>query len=301
MKRTLSPKDLADAVGVSESSLKRWADEGLVHVARTAGGHRRITLSEALRYIRESGLPIVNPKALGINDLMAVPSDLLTRPDSADQPLVEAISSGKADLARGLVLSMYLGGRSVGEICDGPLTRAMHGVGDLWKHSDVGILIEHRATDVVAQSLHQLRGLLPPVREDAPVATGGTSEEDPYMIATLMAATVLAAEGWREENLGPQVPLELMAQAAERHGASLVWLSFNIEQLAEKIAPQVVELAAKLVPLGAALVVGGRMLPPRPMILTENVNIAGSMSELAAFARGLRTVARREPVTSAQS
>ena len=38
----LSPRELAEAVGVSESSLKRWADRGRVHVHRTEGGHRRI-------------------------------------------------------------------------------------------------------------------------------------------------------------------------------------------------------------------------------------------------------------------
>lgn len=296
-KRTLSPKDLAEAVGVSESSLKRWADEGLINVSRTAGGHRRITLAEAIRYIRESGLPIVNPKALGITDLNNVPHDQLSRPESADQPLVDAVSNGKAELARGLVLSMYMGGRSVAEICDGPLTRAMHGVGDLWKHSDVGIIIEHRATDICSQALNQLRGLLPSPKEDAPAATGGTPEGDPYMLPCLMAATVLSAQGWREENLGPSVPLPLMSEAAERHGASLVWISINVELPNEELAAQIVELGAKLAPSGAALAVGGRMLPPRPMILAENVNLIGSMSELAAFARGLRT-ARQEPATT---
>ena len=37
-----------------------------------------------------------------------------------------------------------------------------------------------------------------------------------------------------------------------------------------------------------ALAVGGRMLPPRPMLLTENVNVLNTMSELAAYSRGLR-------------
>jgi hypothetical protein len=117
------------------------------------------------------------------------------------------------------------------------------------------------------------------------------------MLPCLMAATVLSAQGWREENLGPSVPLPLMSEAAERHGASLVWISINVELPNEELAAQIVELGAKLAPSGAALAVGGRMLPPRPMILAENVNLIGSMSELAAFARGLRT-ARQEPATT---
>jgi excisionase family DNA binding protein len=289
MKKTLSPKDLARAVGVSESSVKRWADEGLIQVARTAGGHRRITLSDAVRYIRSSGLPIVDPAALGIRDLMKVPAEQITRPDSADQPLVQAISEGRGELACGLVLSMYLGGRSAAEICDGPITRAMHGVGDLWKHAPEGIIIEHRATDVALHALQQLRGLLPSPADDAPAATGGTPAGDPDLMPTLMAATVLAAEGWREENLGPTVPMHLLADAAAKHRASLVWLSVSVENAPEQIAAQIVELGGKLAEMEVVLAVGGRMLPPRPMILSHNVHVIGNMSELAAFARGLRT------------
>ena len=54
MKSVLSPKELAAAIGVSESTLKRWADDGLIVFSRTAGGHRRIRLAEAIRFIREN-------------------------------------------------------------------------------------------------------------------------------------------------------------------------------------------------------------------------------------------------------
>jgi len=290
MKDSLSPRDLAEVVGVSESSLKRWADEGLVRVVRTAGGHRRITIAEAIRYIRKSGLPIVNPQALGIADLSKLPSEHFVRPNSSDQPLVEAVMDNNAELARGLVLSMYLIGRSISEICDGPLTRAMHAVGDLWRHSRDGILIEHRATDICAQALHQLRGLLPQPDAKAPVATGGTPAGDPYILTSLMAATVLAAEGWREENLGPDVPLDLMVEAAKRHHASLVWLSICTEQPTEKLVPQIIDLGKKLQDVSAALTVGGRSHPPRSMLVGDNVHVLANMSELAAFARGVRSV-----------
>ena len=66
MKQLLSPKDLARATGVSESSLKRWADSGRLECTRTAGGHRRIPLAEAVRFIRESSISVVDPSMLGI-------------------------------------------------------------------------------------------------------------------------------------------------------------------------------------------------------------------------------------------
>jgi len=68
-KPLLTPKDLADAIGVSESSMRRWVDSGRLKMTRTAGGHRRIEINEAIRFIRESGTPVVHPEILGLADI----------------------------------------------------------------------------------------------------------------------------------------------------------------------------------------------------------------------------------------
>ena len=65
----LTPKDLADAIGASERSVRRWLDAGTVKVTRTAGGHRRIALEEAVRFIRASGQQVVRPEILGVQGL----------------------------------------------------------------------------------------------------------------------------------------------------------------------------------------------------------------------------------------
>jgi MerR family transcriptional regulator, light-induced transcriptional regulator len=59
----LSPKQVARALGVSESSLKRWCDQGLIATVRTAGGHRKMASAEVMRYIREHNLPLVSPES----------------------------------------------------------------------------------------------------------------------------------------------------------------------------------------------------------------------------------------------
>jgi methanogenic corrinoid protein MtbC1 len=283
---------LADALGVSESSLKRWADGGLVKVTRTAGGHRRITLTEAVRYIRTSGMTVVNPRALGLSDLTEMSAQHLARPNNNDQPLVDAILAGQAERTRGLILSMYISGRSISEICDGPVARAMHIVGDLWKHSESGILVEHRATDIVCQAMNQIRSLLPQAAETAPMATGGGPPNDPYMLPSIMAATIVAGEGWREENLGPETPLDLMAEGAAQRRASLVWLALSVEQPAEEMAAQIIAMNQRLKQASIPLIVGGRGTPPKRMLVEDNIHLISSMSELAAFARGIQSVRR---------
>jgi hypothetical protein len=38
MQQLLSPRQFAEAIGVSESSVRRWADTGRIKMTRTAGG-----------------------------------------------------------------------------------------------------------------------------------------------------------------------------------------------------------------------------------------------------------------------
>jgi DNA-binding transcriptional MerR regulator len=63
---THSPRQVARALGVSESSLKRWCDRGLIQTTRTAGGHRKVLTADAIRFARQRGMMLANPELLGL-------------------------------------------------------------------------------------------------------------------------------------------------------------------------------------------------------------------------------------------
>jgi methanogenic corrinoid protein MtbC1 len=298
MQRFFSPKTLAQAIGVSESSLKRWADEGLLEVARTAGGHRRIEFREAIRYIRKAGHPVVRPELLGIPDLPSATSAHASPPTpsadsaTADAALIAAVTAGDAETARALTVSQYLAGREVADLCDGPLTAALQQVGGLWQHGPEGIYVEHRATDLCTQCLHQLRTLFPPPLEGAPTALGGAVEGDPYALPTLMVAAVIGAAGWRAINLGPNLPPAALLAAAKEHHPALVWLSCSSEEAALLRAAELRKSLQHLARRGVHLVAGGRAWPARGIEPAGGMTVAKSMGELAAFLRGLHAVGR---------
>lgn len=63
---TLSPRELARANGVSQSSGKSWIDRGCIPAHLTAGGHRRVDFVPALRCLRESGQEVVHPDSFPV-------------------------------------------------------------------------------------------------------------------------------------------------------------------------------------------------------------------------------------------
>lgn len=219
--RLLSPRELADALGVSESSLKRWVDAGKIIASRTDGGHRRIAVDEAIRFIRDTGAPVAMPELLGLPEINIAQR----RPAVAgDAGLLPYLADGDVMGTRGWLMARYLTGATIPELCDGPIREAMQALGELWRHDSGGIFIEHRASDLCLQALAQLRSLtIAPL--DAPLALGGGLEDDPYLLPSFMAAAVVTVAGMRSNNLGPDTPLVALQHAVEAHAPRLVWIS----------------------------------------------------------------------------
>lgn len=51
--RTCSTAQAAEALGVSQKTIQRWENEGIIICARTRANHRRVPLSEIERLRRE--------------------------------------------------------------------------------------------------------------------------------------------------------------------------------------------------------------------------------------------------------
>jgi hypothetical protein len=66
MKNLATPKQVTRAIQVSESSVKRWCDKGVIPTHYTAGGHRRVPLSGLLDFLRSTKQQLVRPEVLGL-------------------------------------------------------------------------------------------------------------------------------------------------------------------------------------------------------------------------------------------
>jgi len=284
--KLLSPKDLAMAIGASESSLKRWTDQGLLTVSRTAGGHRRIPLPEAIRFVRSRRLPLVKPEVLGLPASFGVESDLRTgvhdRPDDAFTDLLRA---GHDIGARNHLIERFMRGETIAALADGPIRAAMRALGEFWKQGPEGILIEHRATEICAMILQDLRSMVTPERPRG-TAIGGSLSGDPYKLPPLVAASVLNECGVHAVNLGADTPVEVLEIAAfgpdEDERPNIVWLNVSSVSGPEAARDAVAHLAARCADAGILFCVGGREAHRLELGGVDGVTVHDSMRGFAA-------------------
>ncbi|MEM6792796.1 MAG: helix-turn-helix domain-containing protein [Acidobacteriota bacterium] len=294
MKDLLSPKELAEAIGVSQSSIKRWTDEGLIRATRTAGGHRRIPIAEAIRFVRETDANVIQPQALGLSGSTQADrtvDDL----ESAAADLERYLHEGAVEAARGLVLSLYLAGFEIADIADGPVRQTFTSLGHLYHHeTDEGIFIEHRATQICLQAFHALRSVIAEP-SDGPLAIGGAVAGDPYQLPTQLAATALASVGSRTMNLGPDTPISTLERAARMHDTRLIWLSVSAVAEPDQLKADIESMVAGLDGENIGIALGGREVAHIGLHHQPGLFIGRSMAELVAYARGLESMPRALP------
>lgn len=281
----LSPKQLGQAIGVSESSLKRWIDDGLIEVIRTTGGHRRVELAEAIRFVRQRGYTVKDPSVLGLT----AADDQTGRADQIQlaEHFYDLLVNGRDKEFTAAVTRLYLDGHQISEIIDGPIRASMNQIGELWHNNPDGIGIEHRATDICIRTLGYMHSLLKPPAANAPIAIGGAPAGDMHLISSLCVSLVLAEQGWREANMGANTPWGQLLSVARQEQAALVWVSMTAEPNTD-YAKKLSELATELALDSCQIIVGGRQLGDAITRLNlDNLHTARSMAELQSFSKGL--------------
>jgi excisionase family DNA binding protein len=276
----LSPKELASAIGVSESSLKRWVDDGRLTVQRTVGGHRRIPVDEAVRFVRAEGYSLRDATCFGV-----ACCGQAAQTEELQEAVYLALIDGNAQQCQSLITTAYLSGMTVPAICDGPLTKALIRIGELWHHGDHGIAIEHVASGIVLQVIENLRQKIKRVENNALVAIGGGCSEQHNLLPSLMVGITLQDAGFHSINLGANTPDGAVIAAAKQRNPSLVWRSISGVSRPEQVANELCELAEELGPI--PLVIGGREVHKLHLGCDKRIHVIGNLCELGAFARAM--------------
>jgi excisionase family DNA binding protein len=284
MKELLTPKQVAHAIGVSEASLKRWCDRGLLPATRTAGGHRRLAVATVIQFLRETGREPVRPEVLGLPPATGRGKPAIDR--VVDQ-VVAALTAGDEERLRRLVFNLYLARHAARDICDQVLAAAFHEIGHQWEDGRISVYRERRACEMCTRALFELRSALPPVPEAAPLAVGGTAEGDPYQLPTAMVELALREAGWRAQSFGAGVPFAALCAAVREVRPRMFWLSVSSIASPADFLAGYAELHAAAAAAGVPLVVGGRALTPGVRRQMRYAAFCDHLGHLTAFAATL--------------
>lgn len=253
----LSPAQVARALGVSESSLKRWCDQGLIPIVRTVGGHRKLPIASVLAFVRERGKTLVEPELLGLPAVTGRTSVTLER---AVETLTSILQKSESDQARRVVFDLYLAGHGLAAICDEVLAVIFQRLGIAWECGELEIYRERRACEIVYRLLNELSLALPPVPPSAPLALGATLPNDHYQLPSTMVELVLREQGWQARSLGCNLPAETLIAALREQRPKLFWLSASHISETSEFVSAFNQLAAAAQDLRIPIILGGRAL-----------------------------------------
>jgi len=221
--KSLSPKQVASAIGVSESSLKRWCDKGIIQSSKTVGGHRRISPNSVIRYLKDAKRPLISPAILGLSE------QGLPRESSLEQ-IVERFADGlvKGDEAhcRRIAVDLFMADYPISKIGDLVIKPAFERIGCNWQNGSVEIFQERRACQVASKIIGDMSQFLA-LPQEGPVAIGGTIEHDNYALPCKLVESVLRQHGWRAQSLGTNIPFTSLAAAVADQKPKLFWLSVS--------------------------------------------------------------------------
>lgn len=260
MKQVVTPKQVARAIGVSEASLKRWCDKGLLRTTRTPGGHRRIPIDSVFSFLRSSECQLVEPEVLGLPSTTGQGKTVINR---AREGIMDALRHGDELQVRRYVMDLYLAGVSACDICDRALAPVFEDIGLEWQHGEMEVYQERRGCEIVARTLHELRQALPPVEPHSLTAIGGTLEDDPYTLPTTMVELVLMEAGCRAVSLGSGHPVPTLMAAMHELKPNLFWLSVSTYRDDQSLVQRFRQLSSCARELKIPFVVGGHALTER--------------------------------------
>jgi len=284
MQQVFSPKQVARAIGASESSVKRWCDRGLLETVRTVGGHRRVPLSGVLHFVREKQHALVVPEELGLPAEIGVARKSVA---ACKSDFSEALAIGNYPICRRILLELFLGKHSIGTICDDVVVPAMQAMGEGWCDGSVEVYEERRGCDIAINLLFEMRSMMPRPNSDAPLAIGASVEGDPYSLPTRMVELSLLESGWSALSLGCGVPLNSLKTAIQQHSPRLFWLSVSAIKDEEKFISEFQDLYTACDDV--AVVVGGRALHDKLRQKIQYTSYCENLQRLETFVKAIQS------------
>lgn len=241
LRDTLSTAEAAQLAGVGPSSVKRWADQGLLRCVKTAGGHRRFERGELERFLRSH----------------------VTAKESAAAPWLRTMLHGDALGVEALLLQERSRAGAWCHVADG-VGPVLTELGARWERGTVTVADEHIAATHLQRALARISEGLP-VSPDAPVCVLAAAEGDEHTLGLSLAELTLREAGFATLWVGAPTPTQELLKVIQRRGVARVCLSAStLSRPVAALRRQAATLAQACAARKLDLVLGGEGAWPEP-------------------------------------
>lgn len=246
--------EVARLCRVSDATVKRWEEAGLLKSERTSGGHRRFRAEEVARFQREQGLGLKQSHG----DESVIRTAKRVRDKNFDSAFLQSLINGSEEAAANVFITAHLKGKPLTEIIDQEVCPAMREIGEMWHRGEIGIAQEHLATRTVTSALYKLRNALPIPEMANRLAICCAMDGDLHELPTFMSQMALENEGWEVINFGAAMPLYSLVDEITRHSPNLVCISAAVINELERLSRDYKDFREKAVSLEIPVLLGGK-------------------------------------------
>ncbi len=280
--KSLTTKEVARLCRVSDATVKRWEDAGLLQSERTSGGHRRFRAEEVVRFQREQKLGL--KQSHGDESVMMTANRQRDNKKHSDSSLFHSLIAGCEEGVSNVITTAHLDGKPLTKIFDELICPAMSKIGELWYNGQISITQEHLATRVAQNAIYKLRAVLPVPRMNGELAMCCAMEGDFHELPTHLTQMTFENEGWEVMNFGANTPLYSLAEEVRRHRPKIICISATVINDLERLSRDYKQFTEQIAKLKTSIIVGGRTFQDAQVRHRFPANLyARSFTEVSEF------------------
>lgn len=256
MQYTISSKKAAHYFNVNESTVKRWADSGILKCFKTAGGHRKFKLSDLKKHAEENNFHTTN--LLFVENEPKGKTVLIRRNyNDLNRNLEKYILNGDTVKTFDFLYTLYFNGYSIEEIFDRIVKITMQSIGEKWAAKTLSIENEHIATNTIISSLHQFERVIQKNKSNKKSVICAGLENEYHETGILCVKIALAAFGWNVIYPGINLPVENLSELILKNKPNLICLSTTYISDFENYEKKLNEIKKICDMSGTLLIIGG--------------------------------------------
>lgn len=245
----LTTREVAELLGVGATSVKRWADSGLLGCVKTPGGHRRFPRASVDAFL-----------ALGRKELASRPG-----PASRSEEWLFRLSRGMSvnDIVKAM-RGEYRGHGSWFGVADA-MKAVIDELGNSWARGDITVIQEHIISERLARAFTRVsEKIMIPGKARTCMLT--TAEGDEHTLGLHLAELCLREAGWAAIWTGRQTPIHLACEFIISNPVHMVGVSASAYSCdAARLGEQAERLERVCRQAAIPLVLGGMgAWPERP-------------------------------------